>query len=75
MDTDRVYVLDFKAGTFESVDEETKGSGCIRTGKDIFIHEETPDQIFVLPGLAETGYLEEKHAIIVEHIVNLTKEG
>ena len=74
MNTDGIDALDLKASALKLVDDETKRSRGISTGEDIFIHEETPDEILKLPSLAKTSDLEEEDTIIFQHIVDLTAE-
>ena len=49
----------------ENEGEEGEGRG----GRDV------PDEIFVLPGLADAGDLEEEGAVVVEEVVDLPEEG
>lgn len=75
MHTNGVNSLDFKASALEVVDNKTERSTGIGTGEDVFVHEKTPDQVLVLPGLAETSNLQEESTIVVEHVVNLRQES
>ena len=74
MHTDGVDGLDLKAGTLEAVHNETERGTGVGTGEDILVHEQTPDQVLVLPRLAETSDLQEESTVVVEHVVNLGQE-
>ena len=41
----------------------------------MFVHEEAPNEIFVLPAFAEASDLQEEDAVVVEHVVDLFKES
>ena len=49
VDTNVVERNDFKASTFKLVDDPANRSGSIGTRENVLVHEETPDQVFVLP--------------------------
>ena len=70
----RVDVLDFKAGALERVDDEAERRRRVRAGEDVLVHEQAPDEVFVLPRLAQPRNLQEKHAVVVEHVVHLPKK-
>lgn len=72
--TDGVNSLNLKAGTLKTVHDETKRSTGISTGEDVLVHEETPDEVLVLPRLAETSNLQEESTVIVEHVIHLRQE-
>lgn len=75
MNTNGVDGLDLKASGLEAVHNEAKGSTGISTGEDVLVHEQTPDEVLVLPGLAETSDLQEENTVIVEHVIHLGEEG
>jgi hypothetical protein len=75
VDADGVDHLDLEAGTLESVDDEAEGSRGVGAGEDVFVHEETPGEVLKLPGLAETGNLQEEGTVILEHVVDLAEES
>jgi len=75
VDTDGVNSLDLEAGTLKTVHNKAKRGTGIRTGEDVLVHEQTPDEVLVLPGLAETSDLQEEGTIIIEHIIDLLQEG
>lgn len=75
VDTDGVNTLDLEASALKTVDNEAKRGRGIGTGEDVLVHEQTPDEVLILPGLAETSDLEEEDTIILKHIVNLRQEG
>lgn len=74
MDTNGVNSLDLKAGTLKAVDDEAKRSRGISTGEDVLVHEQTPDEVLVLPRLAETSDLQEEDTIVIEHVIDLGQE-
>lgn len=74
MDSDGVDVLDLETSALELLDDPVQGHGGISTGEDVLGHEETPDEVLVLPSSTETGNLEVKETVIVEHILNLEQE-
>lgn len=74
VNTDGINRLDLKASAFELVDSPTKRCRRISSGKDVLVHEKTPDQILVLPWLSQTGVLHEEDTIVVQHTVDLRKE-
>lgn len=74
VDTQDIDVLDLKTGCFNLPDDPPKRAGGISTWEDILVHEETPNEVFVLPGGADTSDLEDKNTVIVEKVVHLTHE-
>lgn len=72
--TDRVNTLDFESSTLELIDDKAERSGSVSARKDVLVHEQTPDKILVLPGLAKASNLQEKDTIVVQHVVDLGKE-
>lgn len=72
--TNGINSLDLKASALEAVHDEAKRSTGVSTGEDVLVHEKTPDQVLVLPGLAETSDLQEESTVVVEHVVNLRQE-
>lgn len=75
MNANGVNALDLKTGTLEFVDNEAKGSASVGTGEDVLVHEKTPDEILVLPRLAETSDLQEEDTVIIKHVVDLGQEA
>lgn len=75
VDTDGVNSLDLEAGTLKAVNDEAKRSRGIGTGEDVLVHEQTPDEVLVLPRLAETSDLQEEDTIVIEHVVDLGQES
>lgn len=74
MNTNRVDLLDLEAGTLKLVDEEAQGSRSVSTRENVLVHEQAPDEILVLPRLAQTSDLEEEDTIVVHHVVDLLQE-
>lgn len=74
VNTDGVNALDLEASALERVDEPAEGGRGIGTGEDVFVHEQTPDEVLVLPRLSETGNLQEEDTIVVHHVGNLRQE-
>lgn len=75
VNTDSVETLDFKTGTFQLIDDESERSASVGTREDVLVHEQTPDQILILPAFTETRDLQEKDTIVVKHVVNLGEES
>lgn len=73
--TDSVNALDLEPRSLQLVDKEAKRGGCIGAGEDVFVHEETPDEILILPWLSQTRNLQKENSIVVKHVVNLSQEG
>jgi len=70
-----IHSLDLKASTFQLVDEPAKRGRGIGARKDVFVHEETPDKILILPALTQTGNLKEEDTIVIQHVIDLLEEG
>ena len=75
MNANGIDVLDLETSALELVDDPAKGSRSVSTRENVLVHEETPSEVLVLPGLSETSILEEEDTIVVEHVVNLLQEG
>lgn len=75
MNTNGINALDFETGTLELINSPAERSRSVSTREDVLVHEKTPDEILVLPRLAETGVLHEEDSVIVEHVVDLLEEG
>lgn len=75
MNTNSVNGLDFESSSLQSVNDEAKGSASVSAREDVFVHEKTPDEILVLPRLAQTSDLQEEDTIVVQHVVDLREEG
>lgn len=70
-----INVPDLETSALQATDEETKRSRSIGTGEDVLVHEKTPDEIFELPRLPQTGDLEQEAPIVIKHTVNLSQEA
>lgn len=70
-----VNALDLESSTLQRINEEAQRSRRIGTREDVFVHEQSPDEILILPRFPETSNLQEKDAIILEHVINLAQEG
>ena len=46
--------LDLKASPLERTDVVPQRRGSVSTAEDVFVQVDTPDEVLVLPGLAET---------------------
>ena len=75
VDTNGVDALDFETSTLELVDSPAKRSRSVSTGEDVLVHEKTPDEVLVLPRLADTSVLHEEDTVIIEHVVDLAEES
>ncbi len=73
VDAEDVDVLDLEAGGLELIDDPAERAGGVGAGEDVLVHEETPDEVLVLPGGTETGDLEDEDAVVVEEVVDLTE--
>ena len=67
-------MLNLKPSTLKFIHEEAQRRARIRAGKHVLIHEKTPDEILVLPALAQTSDLQEENTVVVEHVVDLPAE-
>lgn len=70
-----INVLDLKASALELVDDKSERGTGVGTGEDVLVHEQTPDEILVLPRLAQTSHLKEESTVVVEHVVDLGEES
>lgn len=75
MDADCVNHLDFPASALKSIDVVIQRSRSVSAWEDILVHEETPNQILVLPALSQTSNLEVEDSIIIHHIIALLEEA
>lgn len=75
VNTDSINTLDLETSTLETVDDESKRGTSIGTREDVLVHEQTPDEVLVLPRLAETSDLQEENTIVIEHVVDLGQES
>lgn len=74
VDTDSVNRLGLEAGSLKVVDEKTKRRGGISTWEDVSVHEKTPDEVLVLPGLTKTGDLQEEDSVVIKHLIDLLQK-
>jgi hypothetical protein len=70
-----IDIFHLETGTLELCDDPAKGARGIGPREYIFVHEQAPDKVFVLPGGTNTSDLENEDAVIVEKVVDLAKEG
>jgi hypothetical protein len=70
-----IDVFHLETGTLELCYDPAKGARGIGTREDIFVHEQAPDKVFVLPRRTNTSDLENEDAVIIEKVVDLAKEG
>lgn len=75
VNTNGIDILDLKASTLQLVNDKAERSRSIGTGENVLVHEQTPDQILVLPSLSETSNLQEEDTIVIKHVVDLGKEA
>jgi len=75
MNSDCVNILDLKSSTLQGANIIIQRSRGIGTREDILVHEKTPDEILVLPGLSQSSNLQEENSIIVHHLVALSQEA
>lgn len=74
VDTNGINVDDFKTSALELVHDPSQGSRGIGTGENVLVHEQTPDQVLVLPRLSQSSVLKEENTIVIKHIVHLVEE-
>lgn len=74
MDANGVNGTDLETSLLELINVPAERSRGISTRENVLVHEETPDQVLVLPALTETGELEDSDTIIIEHVVDLLHE-
>ena len=72
---DGVDRFDFEARTLEFVDHVSQRGAGVCAGEDVFVHEQAPDQVFVLPVFPQPGDLEVEDAVVVKQVVDLSKEA
>jgi hypothetical protein len=75
VDTNGINTLDFKTSALQLIDDESKRSAGVSSGEDVLVHEQTPDEILILPRLTDTSDLEEEYTIIIKHVIDLGQEG
>jgi len=75
VNTNGVNALNFETSTLELVDSPSEGSRSVSTGEDVLVHEKTPDEVLVLPRLADTSVLHEEDTVVIEHVVDLAEES
>ena len=54
--------------------DPVKSTARISTGEDVFVHEQAPNEILVLPHGPNAGDLEQENAVVVEKVVDLAQE-
>jgi hypothetical protein len=74
VNTNSIETLDFKAGALQAADVEAERCRCIGTREDVLAHEETPNEILVLPSLSQASDLKEENSIIIKHVMTLSQE-
>ena len=68
-----INVFHLETGTLELCYDPAKGARGIGTREDIFVHEQAPNKVFVLPGRTNTSDLENEDAVVVEKVVDLSE--
>lgn len=74
VDTKDVNVLDLETSSLNLRHDPAERAGGVSTGEDVFVHEETPNEILILPVGTKTGDLEDEDTVIVEEVVDLPEE-
>ena len=74
MDSDGVNRLALEPSALKAVEVKAEWGRCISSWEDVSVHEETPDEVLILPRLAEARNLQEEDSVVIEHIVNLSEE-
>ena len=75
VDAHGIDPFDFEAGALERIHEPAQRRRRVGAGEDVFVHEQAPDQILVLPAFAQTRDLQEEDPVVVQHVVYLAEEG
>lgn len=76
MYADGIDAFNLEARAFKLVYEPAQGRRCICAGENVFIHEQTPDQVFVLPAFTDTCDLQEEDAAVIgQHVIDLVEES
>jgi hypothetical protein len=66
--------LNLKTAAFNLSDVPEKWARGIRTGEDVFSHEDSPDEVLILPESSQTCNLEEENTVVLEEWLNLSHE-
>lgn len=66
--------FDFPASPFAKPDIIRKWRRCVCARENVFVHEQAPNQILILPGLSDACNLEMHDAVILQHIATLSKK-
>lgn len=74
MHPNRIHALDLEPRPLQLIDKPPQRRARVRAGEDVLVHEQAPDQIFILPALAQPRDLQEEDAVVVEHVVDLLQE-
>lgn len=75
MYADGVDGLDLETSSLEFVDEPKQRRRGVGAGEDVLVHEETPDEVFILPRFSQAGNLEKEDAVVREHLRHLAEKG
>lgn len=67
--------LDLKASPLKRAGVVPKRSGSVGTAEDVLVQVDAPDEVLVLPSLAQTGKLDVHGAIVLKHVVTLAEES
>lgn len=70
-----IDILYLEPSTLELSNDPSKGTRCVSAREDVFVHEEAPNEVLVLPGGTDTSDLENKDAVVVEEVIDLAEEG
>ena len=71
VDADGIDPFDLEAGTLKLVDEPSQRRRSVGAREDVLVHEQTPDEVLILPGFTQSSNLEEEHSVVVEHVIDL----
>lgn len=74
MHPNRIHPFHLEPRPLQLIDKPPQRRARVRAGEDILVHEEPPDQVLVLPALAQPRDLQEEDAVVVEHVVDLPQE-
>lgn len=66
--------FDLPPSALKAADVVSKRSGRVSTRKYVLVQEKPPDEVLVLPRLAQTRELDVHRTVILKHIIALTEE-
>src|ERR1700753_4020158 len=74
MTSNSIEMLDFETSTFKLINEETERGRSIGTRENVFVHEQAPDEVFILPWLSGPSNTQKAEHRVVKHVIDLLAE-